>query len=119
MQELHASLCASSVQLTTDIDHGGSVGDAGNGKSPVEVLSLCSKREGLFVGGPADLATIIARSDSNGEDLEAFAGAGACHMLSAFCLGILATHYACMSCILLCGSYVSLSGLPHQLILHA
>ncbi|KAK9803518.1 hypothetical protein WJX73_002149 [Symbiochloris irregularis] len=45
----------------------------GNGNSAVEVLSLFSKRSGLFVaGGP----TVIARSDSNGEDLEAFAGAG-------------------------------------------
>ena len=49
----------------------------GNGKVPIEVLSLFSKRQGLFVDlqNPA-LATIIARSDSNGEDLEAFAGAG-------------------------------------------
>ena len=39
----------------------------------VKVMSLPSKRQGLYtVSG----STIIARSDSNGEDLEAFAGAG-------------------------------------------
>ncbi len=39
----------------------------------VQVLSLPSKRLGFFA--PAGGA-LIARSDSNGEDLEAFAGAG-------------------------------------------
>ena len=41
-----------------------------------ELLTLPSKRVGLFAD-PA-LASLIARSDSNGEDLEMFAGAGAC-----------------------------------------
>ncbi|DBB11157.1 TPA: Phosphoglucan, water dikinase, chloroplastic [Trebouxia sp. C0006] len=39
----------------------------------VKLISLPSKRLGLFT---AAARTIIARSDSNGEDLEAFAGAG-------------------------------------------
>ena len=39
----------------------------------VKLISLPSKRLGLFT---AAASTIIARSDSNGEDLEAFAGAG-------------------------------------------
>ena len=42
-------------------------------QAEVRVMSLPSKRQGLYtVSG----STIIARSDSNGEDLEAFAGAG-------------------------------------------
>ena len=40
----------------------------------MELLALPSKRVGLFTD-PA-LASLIARSDSNGEDLESFAGAG-------------------------------------------
>ena len=40
----------------------------------VELLALPSKRVGLFTD--VALASLIARSDSNGEDLEAFAGAG-------------------------------------------
>ena len=39
----------------------------------VQLISLPSKRLGLYTTAAA---TIIARSDSNGEDLEAFAGAG-------------------------------------------
>ncbi|KAA6428767.1 MAG: carbohydrate-binding module family 45 protein [Trebouxia sp. A1-2] len=39
----------------------------------VKLISLPSKRLGLYT---AAASTIIARSDSNGEDLEAFAGAG-------------------------------------------
>lgn len=41
--------------------------------SPAQLLALPSKREGLFApeGG-----TLIARSDTNGEDLEGYAGAG-------------------------------------------
>ena len=39
----------------------------------VKLISLPSKRLGLFTTAAS---TIIARSDSNGEDLEAFAGAG-------------------------------------------
>ncbi len=38
----------------------------------VRLASLPSKRLGLFAAQPS----LIARSDSNGEDLEAFAGAG-------------------------------------------
>ncbi|GAB4821271.1 hypothetical protein N2152v2_008317 [Parachlorella kessleri] len=49
-------------------------GSDGNGGGGARVASLPSKREGLFV--PGGLPTLIARSDSNGEDLEAFAGAG-------------------------------------------
>ena len=41
----------------------------------VSLTALPSKRLGLFA---AD-GTLIARSDSNGEDLEAFAGAGMHH----------------------------------------
>ena len=42
-------------------------------QADVKIMSLPSKRQGLYtVTG----STIIARSDSNGEDLEAFAGAG-------------------------------------------
>jgi alpha-glucan,water dikinase len=43
------------------------------GSNQPEFLALPSKRVGLFAphGG-----TLIARSDTNGEDLEAFAGAG-------------------------------------------
>jgi hypothetical protein len=44
------------------------------GRPQVELLSLPSKRCGLF--SPAGVSNLIARSDSNGEDLEAFAGAG-------------------------------------------
>ena len=40
----------------------------------VTLLSLPSKRLGMF--SPRGLSNLIARSDSNGEDLEAFAGAG-------------------------------------------
>ena len=48
---------------------------ASNGSSPeVSLLSLPSKRAGLF--SPSGLSNVIFRSDSNGEDLEAFAGAG-------------------------------------------
>lgn len=39
----------------------------------VKLISLPSKRLGLYTTAAS---TIIARSDSNGEDLEAFAGAG-------------------------------------------
>ena len=39
----------------------------------VQLISLPSKRLGLYTTAAT---TIIARSDSNGEDLEAFAGAG-------------------------------------------
>ncbi|PSC73883.1 ABC transporter A family member 2 isoform B [Micractinium conductrix] len=46
---------------------------AAAGEAP-RLLSLPSKREGLFADGGAP--HLIARSDSNGEDLEAFAGAG-------------------------------------------
>eukprot|EP00899_Mesostigma_viride_P013200 jgi/Mesvir1/21881/Mv01950-RA.1 len=42
------------------------------GSSAANILSLPTKRVGLF----ATHDTLIARSDSNGEDLEAFAGAG-------------------------------------------
>ena len=42
-------------------------------RSQATLTALPSKRLGLFA---AD-GTLIARSDSNGEDLEAFAGAGA------------------------------------------
>ena len=46
-----------------------------NGSSPdVSLLSLPSKRAGLF--SPEGVSNVIFRSDSNGEDLEAFAGAG-------------------------------------------
>ena len=48
----------------------------------VELLALPSKRVGLFAD--AALASLIARSDSNGEDLEAFAGAGE-HLCSLHC----------------------------------
>ena len=44
----------------------------------VKLLSLPSKRVGLFSDPAA--SNLIARSDSNGEDLEAFAGAGT-HLL--------------------------------------
>ena len=46
----------------------------------VKLISLPSKRLGLFT---AAASTIIARSDSNGEDLEAFAGAGMSHHIVA------------------------------------
>ena len=42
------------------------------GGSEPKILSLPAKRDGLF----ATAASLIARSDSNGEDLEGFAGAG-------------------------------------------
>lgn len=46
-----------------------------NGAQPgVQLNSLPSKRVGLF--SPSDISNVIVRSDSNGEDLEAFAGAG-------------------------------------------
>jgi alpha-glucan, water dikinase len=41
--------------------------------APPRLLGLPSKRTGLYV--PAG-GTVIARSDTNGEDLDAFAGAG-------------------------------------------
>ena len=49
----------------------------------VKLLSLPSKRVGLF--SDPDASNLIARSDSNGEDLEAFAGAGT-HLLVEPCL---------------------------------
>jgi alpha-glucan,water dikinase len=39
----------------------------------LQLLALPSKRLGLFT---PDQGTLIARSDSNGEDLEGYAGAG-------------------------------------------
>ena len=42
------------------------------GSHEPKILSLPAKRDGLF----APAASLIARSDSNGEDLEGFAGAG-------------------------------------------
>ena len=42
----------------------------------LQILALPAKRVGFFAADDA----LIARSDSNGEDLEAFAGAG-----NAFC----------------------------------
>lgn len=46
-----------------------------NGAQPdVSLQFLPSKRVGLF--SPSDTSNVIVRSDSNGEDLEAFAGAG-------------------------------------------
>ena len=47
----------------------------------VKLISLPSKRLGLFT---AAASTIIARSDSNGEDLEAFAGAGMSYHIAAY-----------------------------------
>lgn len=41
--------------------------------SDMQLLALPSKRQGLFV--PAE-GTLIARSDTNGEDLDGYAGAG-------------------------------------------
>lgn len=38
-----------------------------------EVLCYASKSEGMFVG-----ESLIFRSDSNGEDLEGYAGGGGC-----------------------------------------
>lgn len=46
----------------------------GGGQPKVSLLSLPSKRVGLF--SPRGGSNVIFRSDSNGEDLEAFAGAG-------------------------------------------
>jgi len=46
----------------------------------VKLISLPSKRLGLYTTAAS---TIIARSDSNGEDLEAFAGAGMSHSVVA------------------------------------
>jgi len=46
-----------------------------NGKGGVTTLALPSKRLGWFVADPA-APGLIARSDSNGEDLGAFSGAG-------------------------------------------
>jgi alpha-glucan,water dikinase len=40
---------------------------------PAQLLALPSKREGLFA---PEEGTLIARSDTNGEDLEGYAGAG-------------------------------------------
>ena len=48
------------------------VGVALQTNADVRLASLPSKRLGLFAAQPS----LIARSDSNGEDLEAFAGAG-------------------------------------------
>ena len=46
-----------------------------NGSQPdVELKFLPSKRAGLF--SPSATSNVFVRSDSNGEDLEAFAGAG-------------------------------------------
>ena len=42
------------------------------GTDEPKIMSLPAKRDGLF----AAAASLIARSDSNGEDLEGFAGAG-------------------------------------------
>jgi alpha-glucan,water dikinase len=39
----------------------------------LQLLALPSKREGLFA---PEEGTLIARSDTNGEDLEGYAGAG-------------------------------------------
>jgi alpha-glucan,water dikinase len=52
-----------------------SLGGGGNcGGAEPRLLSLPGKREGLFA--TSGMPHLIARSDSNGEDLEAFAGAG-------------------------------------------
>ena len=56
----------------------------------VKLISLPSKRLGLYT---AAASTIIARSDSNGEDLEAFAGAGMSHPIVA-CGFLVCTHHA-------------------------
>ncbi len=56
----------------------------------VKLISLPSKRLGLYT---AAASTIIARSDSNGEDLEAFAGAGMSHSIVA-CDFLVCTHHA-------------------------
>lgn len=55
----------------------------------VKLISLPSKRLGLYT---AAASTIIARSDSNGEDLEAFAGAGMLHSTVA-CDFVVCMHY--------------------------
>lgn len=56
----------------------------------VKLISLPSKRLGLYTTAAS---TIIARSDSNGEDLEAFAGAG---MQTSFAvLFVCASRHAC------------------------
>jgi alpha-glucan, water dikinase len=52
----------------------GSGGSTGGGAPDFKVLSLPSKLEAHFA--PAGGACLIARSDSNGEDLEGYAGAG-------------------------------------------
>ena len=61
----------------------------------VKLISLPSKRLGLYT---AAASTIIARSDSNGEDLEAFAGAGmSYHIVACECFHV-CTHHAVRSC---------------------
>lgn len=55
----------------------------------MKLISLPSKRLGLFT---AAARTIIARSDSNGEDLEAFAGAGMSHITSLHVNVFLCAH---------------------------
>ena len=66
----------------------------------MELLALPSKQVGLF--SPAGVSNLIARSDSNGEDLEAFAGAGACldevyMFTSIIFLTLAANTQACMT----------------------
>ena len=60
----------------------------------VKLISMPSKRLGLYT---AAASTIIARSDSNGEDLEAFAGAGMLHS-SFTCHCYVCTHHAVHCC---------------------
>lgn len=62
----------------------------------VKLISLPSKRLGLYT---AAASTIIARSDSNGEDLEAFAGAGTSHYIVACEHFLVCTHHAVHHCV--------------------
>ena len=68
----------------------------------VQLLSLPSKRVGLFSDPAA--SNLIARSDSNGEDLEAFAGAGT-HLLVGALLASIGTMRS--SCQEQCGCIVN------------
>ncbi|KAL4424419.1 hypothetical protein ABPG77_005662 [Micractinium sp. CCAP 211/92] len=72
--ELHGELVVGMGEALVGNYPGRALSFAANGDGAPRLLSLPGKRQGLFAR--AGVPHLIARSDSNGEDLEAFAGAG-------------------------------------------
>ncbi|EFN54548.1 hypothetical protein CHLNCDRAFT_135335 [Chlorella variabilis] len=72
--ELHGEMVVGMGEALVGNYPGRALSFAASAGAQPQLLSLPGKREGLFAG--AGVPHLIARSDSNGEDLEAFAGAG-------------------------------------------